>query len=119
MGEIQRIKVEKATEERRNLQGQSPYEKRHKDNSLTSIFCRDSNSVLDPPGAQFFWRKNTNLNKVQKVSFGNNRHVVTGEGELIVGIDWRDDWNGITLLSLLGCHRDLSNDASGFENSGS
>jgi hypothetical protein len=56
---------------------------------------------------------------VQKVSFENNRHVVTGEGELAVGIDWRDDWNSSTLLSPLGHHRDLSNDASGFRSSGS
>jgi hypothetical protein len=64
MGEIKRIKVEKAAEERRNWQGQSPDEKRHKDKSLVSILCRDSNSAPNSPGAQFFWQKNTNFNKV-------------------------------------------------------
>jgi hypothetical protein len=52
---------------------------------------------------------------VQKVSFRNNRHVVTGEGELTIRIEWRDDRNSSTLFSLLGLHRDLSNDASGLK----
>jgi hypothetical protein len=119
MGEIQRIKIEKAAEERRNWQGQSPDEKWHEDNSLMSILYRDGNSASDSPGAQFFWRKNTNFNKVQKVRLGNNRHVVTSEGEWTVEVDWRDDWNSSTLFSLLGRHRDLSSDAGGYRNLGS
>jgi hypothetical protein len=82
------------------------------------ILYQNSNSAPDSPGAQFFWRKNTNFNKVQKVSFGNNRHMVTGEWKLVVGIDWRDDRNSSTLFSPLGCYHDLSNDADGFRNSG-
>jgi hypothetical protein len=82
------------------------------------ILYRNCNSTLDSPGAQFFWRKNTNFDEVLKVSFRNNRHVVTGEWELVVGIDWRDDRNSNTLFPPLGCHRDLSNDASGYMNSG-
>jgi hypothetical protein len=50
MSEVQRIKIEKTTKEGRNWQGQSPDEKRHEDNRLMSILCRDSNSTLDPPG---------------------------------------------------------------------
>jgi hypothetical protein len=54
MGEVQRIKIEKAAKEGRNWQGQSPDEKRHEDNRLWSILCWDSNSAPDPPGTQFF-----------------------------------------------------------------
>jgi hypothetical protein len=53
---------------------------------------------------------------VQKVSFGNNRHVVTGEWELAVGIDWQDDRNSNTLFPLLGRHCGLSNDVGEFRN---
>jgi hypothetical protein len=54
---------------------------------------------------------------VQKVSFRNNRNMVTNKGELTVGVDWRDDRDSSTLFSFLGRHRDSSDDASGFRNS--
>jgi hypothetical protein len=50
MSEVQRIKIEKSAKQGRNWQGQSSDEKRHDDNRLVSILCRDSNSALDLPG---------------------------------------------------------------------
>jgi hypothetical protein len=118
VGKIQRIKVEKAAEERRGWQGQSPDEERHEDNSFMGILCRNGNPTLDSPGTQLFWQKNTSFDEVQKVNFRNDRHVVTGEWKLAVGIDWRDDQNSSTLSLRLGCHCGFSNDVSGFRNSG-
>jgi hypothetical protein len=44
--------------------------------------------------------------------------VVISEWELVVGIDWWDDWNSNAMFPPLGRHRGLSNDADGFRNSG-
>ena len=82
------------------------------------ILYRNGNPTPDSPGTQLFWRKNTSFDKVQKVSLRNNRHVVTGEWKLVVGIDWRDDRNSNALSLPLGSHRGLSSDAGGFRNSG-
>jgi hypothetical protein len=74
--------------------------------------------VPDSLGTQFFWRKNTNFNEVQEVNFGNNKHVVTDEWELVVEIDWRDDRNSSTLFPSPRHHRGLSNEVGGFRNLG-
>jgi hypothetical protein len=82
------------------------------------ILCRNGNPTPDSPRTQLFWRKNTSFDEVQKVSHGNNRHVVTGEWKLAVGIDWRDDQNSNNLSLPLGRHHGLSNDVGGLRNSG-
>jgi hypothetical protein len=55
---------------------------------------------------------------VQKVSFGNNKHVVTGKGKLAIGIDWRDDRNSSIMSLPLRRNHGLSNDAGGLKNLG-
>jgi hypothetical protein len=51
---------------------------------------------------------------MQKVSLRNDRNMVTREGELAVGIDRRNVWDGSTLFSFPRCHRDFSNGKKGF-----
>jgi hypothetical protein len=84
---IQSIKVKKVAEERRSWQGQSSDEKWHEDDNFMGVLCWNGNPAPDSPGTQFFWRKNTSFDEVQKVSLGNNRHVVADEWKLAVGID--------------------------------
>jgi hypothetical protein len=93
-------------------------EKWHEDNNFVGILCWNGNPMPDSPGTQLFWWKNTSFDEVQKFSFGNNIHVVTGEWNLAIGIDRRDDRNSSALSLPLGRHRGLSNDAGGFKNSG-
>jgi hypothetical protein len=48
---------------------------------------------------------------MQKVSFRNNRNMVTRKRELAIRIDQRDDWHSSTLFSLPGRHHEFSNSA--------
>jgi hypothetical protein len=82
------------------------------------VLCQNGNPVPDSPGTQHFWRKNTSFDKVQKVSLRNNRHVVTSEWKLFVGIDWQDDRNSSASSLPLGRHCGLSSDVGGLRNSG-
>jgi hypothetical protein len=115
---IQSIKIEKATEERRSWQGQSSDEKWHEDDSFVGVLCRNSNLAPDSPGTQLFWWKNASFDEVQKVSLGNNIHVVADEWKLAVRIDWRDDRNNNTLSLPLGSHHCFSSKAGGLKSSG-
>jgi hypothetical protein len=54
---------------------------------------------------------------MQKVSFRNDRNMVTSEGELVVGIDRRNVWDSSVLFSFPGRHHDFSNDVNGSINS--
>jgi hypothetical protein len=36
--------------------------------------------VANPPRTEFPWKKNPDGDKTEKLSFGNNRHMVTCEG---------------------------------------
>jgi hypothetical protein len=50
-----------------------------------SVLCRNSDTVADPPRTELFWKQNPNLNKMEEVRFGDNRHVVTSEWKLAIG----------------------------------
>jgi hypothetical protein len=50
---------------------------------------------------------------MEKVRFRNNRHVVTYERQLTVGIDRRNDCDGRTLGFPLGRHLNLAGERSG------
>ena len=79
------------------------------------ILCRNSDPVADPPRTKFLWWKNPNLNKVEKVRFEDNRHVVTNKRKLTIGVDGRDDRSNGALPLLLGSHCNLSGGMSGSE----
>jgi hypothetical protein len=56
MRKVQRVKIEKTTKKGRNWQGQSPDEKRHKNNRLVGILRRDNNSPPNSLGTLFLGR---------------------------------------------------------------
>jgi hypothetical protein len=91
MGQIQVIKIKEIAEERRNRKSKAADEKRNIDNRLMGVLCWNSDPAADPPRTQFLWRKNPDGDKVKKVKLSNNRHVVTCERQLAVGIDGRND----------------------------
>jgi hypothetical protein len=90
MGQIQMIEIKETAEERRNSKSKAADEKRNIDNRLVSVLYRNSDPVAEPPRTQFLWRKNSDGDKVKKVGLRNNRHVVTYERQLAVGIDGRN-----------------------------
>jgi hypothetical protein len=83
-----------------------------------SVLCRNSDTAADPPRTELFWKLNPNLNKMEKVGFRDNRHVVTSEWKLTVGVDRRDDCSSGALHLPLGSHHDLSGGTSGLGISG-
>jgi hypothetical protein len=79
-------------------------EKRNVNNGLMGVLCRDSNPTTDPPRAKLHWGKNSDRDKMKKVRLGNNRHVITRERQLTVGIDGGDNRSGGILALSLGRH---------------
>jgi hypothetical protein len=53
---------------------------------------------------------------MQKIGIRNDRHVVTGEWMLAVGINGRNDQNSGTLSLSLGSHHNLSGGVGKLEN---
>jgi hypothetical protein len=83
------------------------------------VFCWNSDTATDPPRAELLHKQNPNLNEMKKIGLRNDRHVITSEGKLAVGVDGRDDCSSGALPLPLGGHRDFfSGEVSGLRNSG-
>jgi hypothetical protein len=108
MGQIQMIEIKETTEERRNRKSKAADEKRNIDNILVGVLRRDSDPTADPPRTKFLQRKNSDGDEVKKVGLRNNRHVVTCEKQLAVGIEGRNGHGRRTLILPLGRHLNLA-----------
>jgi hypothetical protein len=84
------IEIKETAEERRNRKSKAMDEKRNIDNGLVGVLCRDSDPTADPLRTKFLRRKNSDGDEVKKVRLRNNRHVVTCERQLAVGIEGRN-----------------------------
>jgi hypothetical protein len=80
MGQVDMIKVKKATEKRRDWKAEAAEKKGSINHWLVGIFSWDSSPMANPPRTEFPRRKNPDGDKMEKLSFGNNGHVVTCEG---------------------------------------
>jgi hypothetical protein len=87
MGQIQAIEIKEIAEERRNGQSKSADKKRNVNDGFVGVFYRNSDTTANPPRAELLRRKNPDGNEMKKVRFRDNRHMVTCEGQLTVGID--------------------------------
>jgi hypothetical protein len=81
------------------------------------VLCRNSDPTIDPPRTKFLWWQNPSLNKVKKIRFRDNEHMITSEQKLDVGIDGWHDRSNDALPLLLGSHWNLSGGTSGLRNS--
>ena len=54
---------------------------------LMGILYRDSDPMINPPRTQLPRGKDPDGHEVEKVGLGDNRHVVTCERQLVVGVD--------------------------------
>jgi hypothetical protein len=88
------IEIKETAKERRNRKSKAVDEKRNVNNGLVGILGRESNPMTDPPRAKLLRGKNSDRNKMEKVRLGNNRHVITCERQLTVGIDGRNNRSG-------------------------
>ena len=107
MSQIQIIKVKETAKEGRNLKSKAADKKRDVNDRLVSILRRDSNPTANPPRAKLVRRKNSDIDKVEKIRLRNNRHMITCERQLVVGIDRRNDRSSRILVLPLGRHHNL------------
>jgi hypothetical protein len=107
------VEIKETAKERRNRKSKATNEKRSVNNGLVGILSRDSNPTTDPPRAKLLRGKNSNRNKMEKVRLGNNRHMITCERQLIVGIDGRNNRSSEILTLSLGRHLNLVGELSG------
>jgi hypothetical protein len=83
------IEIKETAEERRNGKSKAADEKRNVNNGFVSVFCRNSDPTTDLPRTEFLRRKDFDRHKMEKIEFRNNRHVVTCERQVAIGIDGR------------------------------
>jgi hypothetical protein len=113
MSQIQIVKVKETAKEGRDWKSKATDKKRDVNDRLVSILRRDSNPTANPPGTKFLRRKNSDIDKVEKIRLGNNRHMITCERQLAVGIDRRNNRGSRILVLPLGRHRNLGGESSG------
>jgi hypothetical protein len=113
MGQIQAIEIKKIAEERRNGKSKSADKKRNVNDGFVSVFCRNSDPTADLPRTKLLRRKNSDRNKMKKVRFRDNRHMVTCERKLTIGIDGGNDCDRRTRSFKLGRHLNLASEWSG------
>jgi hypothetical protein len=115
VSQIQIIKVKETTKEGGNGKSKAADKKRDINNGLVSILCWDSNPAANPPRAKLLRRKNSDIDKVEKIRLGNNRHMITCERQLAIEINRRNDRSSRILVLPLRCHRNLVGGLSGSE----
>jgi hypothetical protein len=113
MGQIQAIEIKETAEERRNGKSKSADKKRNVNDGFMGVFCWNSDPTADPPWTELLRRKNSDRNKMKNVGFRDNRHMVTCERQLTVGIDGGNDRDGRTRSFPLGRHLNLASERSG------
>jgi hypothetical protein len=87
MGQIQAIEIKETAEERRNGKSKSVDKKRNVNDGFVGVFYRNIDPTADPPRTELLRRKNSDGNEMKKVRFRDNRHMVTCERQLTVGIN--------------------------------
>jgi hypothetical protein len=102
MSQVQIIKVKETAEEGRNGKSKAADKKRNIDNGIVGIFCWNSDPTTNQPRTKLLRRKNTNIDKAEEIRFRDNRHMVTCEGQLAVGVNGRDHYCSRILVFRLG-----------------
>jgi hypothetical protein len=94
MGQVKMIEIKEATEKGRNGKTETAEKKRNVNYGLMGILCRDSDPMTNPPRTHLPRGKDPDGHEVEKVRLGDNRHMVTCERQLIVGVDWGNHCGG-------------------------
>jgi hypothetical protein len=90
MGQVKMVEIKEAAEKGRNGKTKAAEKERSINNGLMGILSWDSNPMANPPRTEFPRRKNPDGHEVEKFRLRDDGHVVTCEGQLAVGIDWRN-----------------------------
>ena len=87
MGQVNVVEIKETAEKGRDGKAKAAEKKRGVNYRLVGILCRDSDPMTNPPRTKLPWGKNPDGHEVEEVRFGDNRHVVTCERQLAVGVD--------------------------------
>jgi hypothetical protein len=87
MGQIKTIEIKEAAEKGRNGKTETAEKKRNVNHGFMGILCRDSDPMANPPRTKLPRGKDPDRHEVEKVRLGDNRHMVTCERQLAVGVD--------------------------------
>jgi hypothetical protein len=87
MSQIKMLEIKEATEKGRNRKSETAEKKRNINHRFVGILCRDSDPVANPPRTELPRGKDPDGHEVEKVRLGDNRHMVTCERQLAVGVD--------------------------------
>ena len=87
MGQVKMVEIKKAAEKGRNRKTEAAEKERSVNHGLMGILCRDSDPMTNPPRTKLPRGKDPDGHEVEKVRLGDNRHMVTCERQLAVGVD--------------------------------
>jgi hypothetical protein len=112
-GQIQAIEIKETAEKGGNRKSKTAEKKRNINNGFVGVLCWNSDPVANPPRTELLRKKNSDGHEMEKVRLRNNRHMVTCERQLAIGIDGGNDSNGRTRGFPLGRHLNLAGERSG------
>jgi hypothetical protein len=112
MGQVKMVEIKEAVEKRRNGKAKAAEKERSINHRLMGILSWDSNPMANPPRAEFPRRKNPDGHEVEKFGLRDDRHVVTCERQLAIGVDWRNHHGRRTRGFPLGRHLDSTGEQS-------
>ena len=110
------IEIKETVKERKNRESKAADEKRNINNGLVGVLRRDSDPTTAPPRTKLLRRKNSDGDKMKKVRFKDNRHVMTCERQLAVGVDGRNNRGRGILAFPFGSHLNFADELSGRNN---
>jgi hypothetical protein len=87
MGQVKTIEIKEAAEKGRDGESETAEKKRNVNHGFMGILCRDSDPMTNPPRTKLPRGKDPDGHEVEKVRLGDNRHMVTCERQLAVGVD--------------------------------
>ena len=87
MGQIKAIEIKETAEKGRNRKSENAEKKRNINHGFVGILCWNSDPVANLPRTELLRRKDSDGHEMEKVRLRNNRHMVTCERQLAVGVD--------------------------------
>jgi hypothetical protein len=94
MGQIKAIEIKETAEKGGNRKSETAEKKRNINHGFVGILCRNSDPMANPPRTELLRRKDPDGHKMKKVRLRNNRHLVTCERQLAVGVDMGNHSSG-------------------------
>jgi hypothetical protein len=87
MGQVKAIEIKEAAKKGGDRKGETAEKKRNVNHGFMGILCRNSDPVANPPRTELPRGKNPDGHEVEEVRLGDNRHMVTCERQLAIGVD--------------------------------